>query len=140
MAHPTAPSAQAGEASSTLVESIPYGTTSAHIGLLTPGKVAIWLFLATEIMFFTGLIGAYIVFRAGSSANSYSNLHPPATPYAEIKGTSGVLIKSVGQGDGHARALKLVQDATGWKPERAEAALHETPHAIVGDLSKDGAE
>jgi len=30
------------------------------------GKFAIWLFLATEIMFFTGLIGAYIVLRMGA--------------------------------------------------------------------------
>ncbi len=46
---------------------------------LTPGKVAIWLFLATEIMFFTGLIGTYIVLRAGSPPTGYSNLYPPAT-------------------------------------------------------------
>ena len=26
-----------------------------------PGNVAIWLFLATEIMFFTGLLGTFIV-------------------------------------------------------------------------------
>ena len=31
------------------------------------GKFAIWLFLATEIMFFTGLIGSYIVIRSGSA-------------------------------------------------------------------------
>ena len=30
---------------------------------VTPGKVAMWLFLATEVMFFTGLIGSYIVLR-----------------------------------------------------------------------------
>jgi cytochrome c oxidase subunit 3 len=30
------------------------------------GKLAIWLFLVTEIMFFTGLIGTYIVLRNGS--------------------------------------------------------------------------
>ena len=35
------------------------------------GKFAIWLFLATEVMFFTGLIGAYIILRAGS--NSWPN-------------------------------------------------------------------
>ena len=46
---------------------------------LTPGKVAIWLFLATEIMFFTGLIGTYIVLRAGSPPTAYSNLYAPAT-------------------------------------------------------------
>ena len=32
------------------------------------GKFAIWLFLATEIMFFTGLIGTYIVIRMGASS------------------------------------------------------------------------
>ena len=31
------------------------------------GKFAIWLFLATEVMFFSGLIGAYIVLRSASS-------------------------------------------------------------------------
>jgi heme/copper-type cytochrome/quinol oxidase subunit 3 len=31
------------------------------------GKFAVWLFLATEVMFFTGLIGTYIVLRMGSS-------------------------------------------------------------------------
>jgi heme/copper-type cytochrome/quinol oxidase subunit 3 len=30
------------------------------------GKFAMWLFLASEVMFFTGLIGAYIILRAGS--------------------------------------------------------------------------
>jgi cytochrome c oxidase subunit 3 len=38
-----------------------------HMGLPLPnGKVAMWLFLVTEIMFFTGLIGTYIVLRNGS--------------------------------------------------------------------------
>lgn len=31
------------------------------------GKFAVWLFLATEVMFFTGLIGTYIVLRMGSA-------------------------------------------------------------------------
>jgi cytochrome c oxidase subunit 3 len=38
----------------------------AHMGLpLSHGKVAMWLFLVTEIMFFTGLIGTYIILRNG---------------------------------------------------------------------------
>jgi cytochrome c oxidase subunit 3 len=38
-------------------------------GLPLPnGKLAMWLFLATEIMFFSGLIGAYIVLRFGTPA------------------------------------------------------------------------
>src|ERR1700727_1539211 len=37
------------------------------MGLPVPnGKLAMWLFLVTEIMFFTGLIGTYIVLRNGS--------------------------------------------------------------------------
>jgi cytochrome c oxidase subunit 3 len=32
-----------------------------------PGKVAIWLFLASEIMFFIGVLGSYIVLRSGSA-------------------------------------------------------------------------
>lgn len=30
-----------------------------------PGKVAIWLFLASEVMFFIGILGSYIVIRSG---------------------------------------------------------------------------
>src|SRR5438445_101114 len=38
-----------------------------HMGLPLPhGKLAMWLFLVTEIMFFTGLIGTYILLRNGS--------------------------------------------------------------------------
>lgn len=51
---------------------------------LTPGKVAMWLFLATEVMFFTGLIGTYIVLRAGSSPTSYSNKYAPGTDLAPM--------------------------------------------------------
>ena len=35
------------------------------------GKIAIWLFLASEVMFFTGLIGAYIVLRFGQPAGNW---------------------------------------------------------------------
>ncbi len=51
---------------------------------LSPGKVAIWLFLATEVMFFTGLIGTYIVLRAGSSPTGYSNFYSPATDLSRV--------------------------------------------------------
>ena len=37
-----------------------------HGDPVPPGKLAIWLFLATEIMFFIGLLGTYIVLRSGS--------------------------------------------------------------------------
>lgn len=39
-------------------------TPPLHMGLpVSNGKLAMWLFLVTEIMFFTGLIGTYIVLR-----------------------------------------------------------------------------
>src|ERR1700746_2962434 len=34
------------------------------------GKLAMWLFLVTEIMFFTGLIGTYIVLRNGAPSKA----------------------------------------------------------------------
>src|SRR5262245_29250344 len=38
-----------------------------HMGLPLPhGKLAMWLFLVTEIMFFTALIGTYIILRNGT--------------------------------------------------------------------------
>jgi cytochrome c oxidase subunit 3 len=46
--------------------------TSLPMGLpLSNGKLAIWLFLVTEIMFFTGLIGTYIVLRHGTPTAAY---------------------------------------------------------------------
>ena len=51
---------------------------------VTPGKVAMWLFLATEVMFFTGLIGSYIVLRAGSPPTAYSDKYSPNTPLSAI--------------------------------------------------------
>ena len=47
-------------------------TTLAHAQETTTGipsqKLGMWVFLASEVMFFTGLIGAYIVLRAGMSS------------------------------------------------------------------------
>ena len=42
---------------------------------VSPGKTAIWLFLSTEIMFFTALIGTYIVFRFGVPAGTWPRPH-----------------------------------------------------------------
>jgi len=47
------------------------------VGLPLPnGKLAMWLFLVTEIMFFTALIGVYIVLRNGTP--NHSPFHWPA--------------------------------------------------------------
>ncbi|MBX7103458.1 MAG: cytochrome c oxidase subunit 3 [Gemmataceae bacterium] len=58
---------------------------SLKMGLpLSNGKLAMWLFLVTEIMFFTGLIGAYIVLRQStpdktiSLGNAVAHVHWPA--------------------------------------------------------------
>ena len=39
------------------------------------GKVCLWLFLSTEIMFFAGLIGTYIVLRFGVPMNTWPSPH-----------------------------------------------------------------
>ena len=76
-------------ADTTFPVSMPLGRPSmarptVQAPVLTPGKVAMWLFLATEVMFFTGLIGTYIVLRAGSPPGAYSNLFPPNTDLSKL--------------------------------------------------------
>ncbi len=78
MAHATAQPSTTEEALADHVT--PAAVTAVQHPPVTPGKVAMWMFLATEIMFFTGLIGSYIVLRAGSPATAYSNLYSPARP------------------------------------------------------------
>ncbi len=39
------------------------------------GKIAMWLFLSTEIMFFTALIGSYIVLRFGAPEGTWPTPH-----------------------------------------------------------------
>src|SRR6516165_6817360 len=42
-----------------------------HMGLPLPhGKLAMWFFLVTEIMFFTALIGVYLILRNGTPTRS----------------------------------------------------------------------
>ncbi len=60
---------------------------------LTPAKLAMWLFLGTEVMFFTGLIGGYLVLRGGSSNAAYSDTFPPNTPQAQIELVSADLAR-----------------------------------------------
>jgi heme/copper-type cytochrome/quinol oxidase subunit 3 len=44
-------------------------------GGIVPGKVAVWWFLASEIMVFGGLIASYIVFRLGGSGWAEASHH-----------------------------------------------------------------
>jgi cytochrome c oxidase subunit 3 len=50
----------------------------SHMGLPLPnGKLAMWLFLVTEIMFFTGLIGVYMILRNGQPREGYEEWPAP---------------------------------------------------------------
>jgi cytochrome c oxidase subunit 3 len=42
---------------------------------ISRGKLCLWLFLSTEIMFFAGLIGTYIVLRFGAPPNTWPAPH-----------------------------------------------------------------
>lgn len=62
----------------TLEHPVPEHESKAHMGIPLPnGKLAMWLFLVTEIMFFTGMIGVYIIIRNGQP----TALQPWPTPH-----------------------------------------------------------
>src|SRR3982751_2641509 len=86
----------------------PAGTTAVQPPPVTPGKVAMWLFLSTEIMFFTGLIGSYIVLRTGSPPSAYTNLYSPGTDLSLLGKTEGVLLTSAGGDHDHERVLAVL--------------------------------
>ncbi len=93
---------------------------------ITPGKVAMWLFLATEVMFFTGLIGTYVVLRAGSAPTSYSNLRSPADPAVAGGELVGLHIERAGP---HAEdVLKLVRPIF---QRHANYAEHDLDHLVT---------
>lgn len=93
---------------------------------LTPGKVAIWLFLGTEVMFFTGLIGSYIVFRAGSPAGAYSNLFAPGTDLTHARQDARGLVVDDPGANPH-QIAEIVSRATGLPEHDAEHQLELLP-------------
>ena len=113
--------------SSTATGAAAHGANQAHTRVrhapVTPGKVAMWLFLATEVMFFTGLIGSYIVLRAGSTHTAYSNLYSPATPLKGLENARGVVLKSAG-GKSRNRAYPANR---GWSHRRASRDVIHRP-------------
>ena len=109
-----------------------------HAAPVSPGKVAMWLFLATEVMFFTGLIGSYIVLRAGSPHSAYSYFFTPGNTPRRLDGVMGLVIHSVGS-DEHAVEQVLRTDA-GLKPGEIETILHAVPHAAVPGRPAEKAE
>jgi len=128
--------------SSTAAATAAPGVGHAHIpphhAPVTPGKFAMWLFLATEVMFFTGLIGSYIVLRAGSSHDSYSNLYSPATPLKALEDTHGILLKSAGKNP--EQVEHLLRSSLGLSEEEAKQLVEEVPHALVSRLTREKAE
>ena len=49
-----------------------------------PGKVAIWLFLASEVMFFIGVLGTYIIYRSGAPAIFADHTEALSKPLAGV--------------------------------------------------------
>jgi heme/copper-type cytochrome/quinol oxidase subunit 3 len=105
---------------------------------VTPGKVAMWLFLATEIMFFTGLIGSYVVLRAGSPAGSYSNLYSPATDLNGLEDTKGVRLLEVGAN--HKEVVELVKEAGKIDEHAADHLVDAAPSLVLPGSPKAEAE
>jgi heme/copper-type cytochrome/quinol oxidase subunit 3 len=105
-----------------------------HHAPVSPGKVAMWLFLATEVMFFTGLIGTYIVLRAGSAHDAYSNIYSPATPLKRRADRHGILITSAGPNP--KSVVHVLHTDAGLSEENAEKLVEEAAHAkaVVSDL------
>jgi cytochrome c oxidase subunit 3 len=104
---------------------------------VTPGKVAMWLFLSTEIMFFTGLIGSYIVLRAASPPEAYSNLFSPATNLTRLQASKGVQVVSVGPK--RTRVVEVLERSAGLSPHDAEHAIETLPHSVAFGLPADKA-
>lgn len=66
-----------------------------HMGLPIPNsKLAMWLFLGTEIMFFTGLLGAYIVLRI-AAGSTWPHHHQVLTEWAGAVNTVVLIISSI---------------------------------------------
>ena len=49
-----------------------------------PGKIAIWLFLASEVMFFIGILGTYIILRSGEPQIFADHTHTLSKPLAAL--------------------------------------------------------
>lgn len=119
--------------------------SSAQPLKVSPGKFAMWLFLATEIMFFTGLIGTYIVLRCGSPNGAYTNLYAPNTPLDRLENTKGVKVVEVGANLD--KVLEIYRDAAnaGRAPTDILSRefckeLLEAGEGLTGGMARDKAE
>jgi cytochrome c oxidase subunit III len=120
--------------SSTASQPAAHASGQAHTHVrhapVTPGKVAMWLFLATEVMFFTGLIGSYIVLRAGSPPDAFSNFFPPASSLEGKKYAKGVILESAGAD--HEAVVKILEDSMVF--DKMQTLELEHKHAAIDRL------
>ena len=107
----------------------PAARTAVQHPPVSPGKVAMWLFLATEVMFFTGLIGSYIVLRVGSPPTAYSNLYPPGTDLTLLTGRKGVRLESVGAHPHE--VVAIIEKAARLDETEAHHLVEKVPHDVL---------
>jgi heme/copper-type cytochrome/quinol oxidase subunit 3 len=116
----------------------PAAVTAVQHPPVSPGKVAMWLFLATEVMFFTGLIGSYIVLRSGSPPTAYSNLYPPGTDLRRLADTKGVHLDT---DPGHnSKVAEILHNEAGMTEEEIHHALEHVPGLVVRGVPKEKAD
>src|SRR5262249_37797715 len=72
------------------------------------------------VMFFTGLIGSYIVLRSGSPSTGYSNLYSPTTSLTELRDTYGVVFTPTA-----ANSASIEEAIKAAVPELTTEELHE---------------
>ena len=108
-----------------------HGSTD-HQAKVTPGKFAIWLFLATEVMFFTGLIGSYIVLRTGSQPR-YSNFFAPGADLTRQADAKGVLLSAVGAHQ--SEVVEIIKSAAGVSESQAHHLVESAPAGVVLGVS-----
>lgn len=63
-------------------ESVSVAAPEAEVARIPNGKVGLWLFLSSEIMFFSGLIGAYVVYRYANPEAFSNPIFPLSWPLA----------------------------------------------------------
>jgi hypothetical protein len=78
-----------------------------------PGKIAIWMFLASEVMFFIGILGSYIILRSGEPQIFADHTHTLSKPLAALN-TLVLIFSSL--------TMALAVDAA-QKGQRSRAAL-----------------
>jgi heme/copper-type cytochrome/quinol oxidase subunit 3 len=115
-----------------------YATPHVEGPPVTPGKVAMWLFLATEVMFFTGLIGSYVVLRAGSAPTMYSNLFSPATELTGLENKTGVRLTSAGASA--KEVAEIIKSTAGIEEHEAEHLVEATPSLVLHGVNRADAE